>query len=151
MFYTALALVAVTALGSVIPIILRHLKHMHWAALATSSRMITAVVYIPLAFAMGDMCLPECGLERYQILVLCISAFMQQTLAICSYKFEEAHTITLIDGATNIVSAFIFQALFFMEAPGSLKIVGAVVVLVSVFIIGGSKLRTHRKEKSLKS
>ena len=76
---------------------------------------------------------------------------MQQTLAICSYKFEEAHTITLVDGATNIVSAFIFQALFFMEAPGPLKIVGAVVVLVSVFFIGGSKLRTHRKEKSLKS
>ena len=57
----------------------------------------------------------------------------------------------LVDGATNIVSAFIFQALFFLEAPGSLKIVGAVVVLVSVFFIGGSKLRTHRKEKSLKS
>ena len=114
MFYTALALVAVTALGSVIPIILRHLKHMHWAALATSSRMITAVVYIPLAFAMGDMCLPECGLERYHILVLCISAFMQQTLAICSYKFEEAHTITLAP-----LSNFAFSVLLSVRTLGT--------------------------------
>ena len=148
MMYTALALVAVTALGSIIPIILRHLKHMHWAALATSSRMITVAVYLPLLLAMGDACLPSCGLERYQILLLMVTAFTQQTLAICSYKFEEAHTINLVDSATNIVSAFVFQALFFLDAPGPLKIVGAGVVLASVFIIGGSKLRKHKKDKS---
>ena len=148
--YTALALVAVTALGSIIPIILRHLNHMHWAALATSSRMITVAVYIPLLLAMGDACLPSCGLERYQILLLMVTAFLQQTLVICSYKFEEAHTINLVDSASNIVSAFVFQALFFPDAPGLLKIVGAGVVLASVFIIGGSKLRKHRKEKSSK-
>ena len=147
MLYTALVLIAVTALGSVIPIILRHLKHMHWAALATSSRMITVAVYLPILFAMGDACLPSCGLERYQIICLCVTAFLQQTLAICSYKFEEAHTITLVDGASNIVSAFLFQALFFLEAPGPLKIVEAGVVLASVFIIGGSKLREHKKKE----
>ena len=97
---------------------------------------------------MGESCFPSCGLERYQILMLVVTAFLQQTLAICSYKFEEAHTINLVDSASNIVSAFVFQAAFFPDAPGTLKIVGAGVVLASVFIIGGNKLRKHKKEKS---
>ena len=102
----------------------------------------------PIMLVMGDTCLPSCGLERFQILLLMVTAFLQQTLAICSYKFEEAHTINLVDSASNIVSAFIFQALFFPDAPGLLKIVGAGVVLASVFIIGGNKLRRHKKEKA---
>jgi drug/metabolite transporter (DMT)-like permease len=145
MLYTALSLVAVTALGSVIPIILRQLRMMHWAALASSSRFLCLLEYLPAVLLLGEQCLPACGAERVQVLLLAIIASAVQMLAINAYKFEEAHVITLVDNAANIVTAFVFQALFFMQAAGPVQVTGAGAVLASVLAIGARRAWAHRR------
>ena len=147
MFYTALVLVAVTALSSSIFVILRHLRHLHWVTLAGSLRFFTLLEYLPVVLVLGTQCLPACGKERTDLLLLSIFASMTQALNIISLKFEEAHTISLVSNATNIVVAFVFQAVFFQEVPGLLKLLGAGVVLASVFLIGGRRVWQHRHQE----
>lgn len=151
MVYMALGLVAVTAVGSIIPIILRHLRAMHWIALSGSSRIITVLEYAPLVLILGEQCIPACGEDRATIILLACIGVIVQTMAILSYKYEEAHIITLIDNAANIVIAFSFQALFFLQATGPVKLLGAAVVLASVFIIGGRKAWQHRQEATARA
>lgn len=114
--------------------------------LSGSSRIITVLEYAPMVLILGEQCIPACGEDRATIILLACIGVIVQTMAILSYKYEEAHIITLIDNAANIVIAFSFQALFFLEAAGPVKVLGAAVVLVSVFIIGGRKAWQHRQE-----
>ena len=146
MMYTALMMVAVTALSSVVTIILRHLRHMHWVALAGSTRFVTILEFAPLVLSMGTQCVPACGLERLQILFLSCVGTAVQALMILSLKFEEAHIIGLVDSAANIMVAFLFQAIFFSHSAGLMKVLGAVVVLCSVLLIGGRKMWKHKNK-----
>ena len=150
MMYTALMLVGVTALSSIVTIILRHLRHMHWVALAGSVRFITICQFVPVVFYMGTQCVPACGLERIQIIFLSFVGTSVQTFMILSLKFEEAHIIGLVDSAANIVIAFVFQSLFFSQATGTLKILGAVIVFSSVLLIGGRKVWLHKRKTTLR-
>ena len=148
MQHTALMLVVVTALSSIVTIVLRHLRKMHWVAVAGSLRFITIFEYLPIVLYMGTQCVPACGLERVQIVILSLISCAAQTCMILSLKFEEAHSIGLVDSAANIVISFIFQSLFFSHATGVLKLLGAGVVLASVLLIGGRKVWIHRQKQA---
>ena len=68
-----------------------------------------------------------------------------QVLGILSLKVEEAHVVSLVDNAANIITSFVFQAVFFLNPAGPLKVVGAVIVGSSVLLIGGTKIWKHKK------
>ena len=68
-----------------------------------------------------------------------------QVLGILSLKVEEAHVVSLVDNAANIITSFVFQAVFFLHPAGPLKVVGAVIVGSSVLLIGGTKIWKHKK------
>ena len=147
MVYAVLALVGSTILGSLITIILRHLRKMHWAPMASSVRFINLPGYLPVVLLLGQECLPACGQERVEVLALMVFGFLAQVLGILSLKVEEAHVVSLVDNAVNIIISFAFQALFFLQPAGTKKVVGASIVLSSVLLIGGGKIWKHRKEE----
>jgi drug/metabolite transporter (DMT)-like permease len=147
MVLAAAALTAAVGLGSTIPVILRRLRHLHWAALASSNRIISILEYVPLVLYLGEQCFPACGYDRLKILAMGLMASVIQMLNIHAFKLEEAHIIGLVDISGNIVVAFIFQTLFFPDPTGPLKLLGAGVVLSSVLLIGGSKVWQHGKGK----
>ena len=76
-----------------------------------------------------------------------VFGFLAQVLGILSLKVEEAHVVSLVDNAVNIIISFAFQALFFLRPAGTMKVVGASIVLSSVLLIGGAKIWKHRKEE----
>jgi len=148
MMHTALMLIVITAISSAVPIVLRHLRGMHWAALGGSARFITIFEHLSVVLFLGLQCLPECGEERMLVLILSVIGTAVQTTQTLSLKYEEAHVISLVDNATNIIVSFLLQAAFFELSMGLLKIVGAGVVLVSVILIGGRQVWRARRTVS---
>ena len=148
MVYAAVALVGSTILGSLITIILRHLRKMHWAPCASSVRFINLPGYLPVVLLLGQQCLPACGQERVEVLALMTFGFLAQVLGILSLKVEEAHVVSLVDNAVNIVTSFAFQAIFFLQPAGMIKVVGALIVLSSVLLIGGTKIWKHKRNRT---
>jgi len=55
--------------------------------------------------------------------------------------------ISLVDNATNIIVSFLLQAVFFDLSLGPVKLVGALVVLVSVILIGGRQVWKAKKSE----
>ena len=149
MMYAVLALVAATILGSLITIILRHLRKMHWAPMASSVRFINLPGYLPVVLLLSQQCLPACGQDRVEVLALMAFGFLAQVLGILSLKVEEAHVVSLVDNAVNIVTSFVFQAVFFFQPAGMMKIVGALIVLSSVLLIGGTKIWKHKRKNNV--
>lgn len=147
MMYTALMLIIITAISSAVPIVLRHLRRMHWAALGGSARFITIFEHLSVVLFLGIQCLPECGEERLLVLVLSVIGTLVQTTQTLSLKYEEAHVISLVDNATNIIVSFLLQAVFFDLSLGPVKLVGALVVLVSVILIGGRQVWKAKKSE----
>ena len=140
MLYTALGLMLANAIGGIISVIIRYLKDMHWAALAISTRIFGVIEMFAVCAALGLFCIPECGFERWSILVLAVIGCGVQACFIAALKIEEAHIVGLVDNATSIVMAVIFQIVFFADHPNTLKIIGAALVISSMLIVGGQKL-----------
>ena len=109
MMHTALMLITITAISSAVPIVLRHLRGMHWAALGGSARFITIFEHLSVVLFLGLQCLPECGEERLLVLILSVIGTAVQTTQTLSLKYEEAHVISLVDNATNIIVSFLLQ------------------------------------------
>jgi len=80
-------------------------------------------------------------------LVLSVIGTLVQTTQTLSLKYEEAHVISLVDNATNIIVSFLLQAVFFDLSLGPVKLVGALVVLVSVILIGGRQVWKAKKSE----
>ena len=98
MMHTALMLIVITAISSAVPIVLRHLRGMHWAALGGSARFVAISLYLFAIFCdlflarfitifehlsvvlfLGLQCLPECGEERMLVLILSVIGTAVQT------------------------------------------------------------------------
>ena len=82
MVYAVLALVGATLLGSLITIILRHLRKMHWAPLASSVRIVNLPGYLPAVLLLSQECLPACGRDRLEVLALMVFGFLAQVLVL---------------------------------------------------------------------
>lgn len=162
MLHTALMLIVITAISSAVPIVLRHLRGMHWAALGGSARFITIFEHLSVVLFLGLQCLPECGEERLLVLILSVIGTAVQTTQTLSLKYEQANVISLVDNATNIIVSFLlqvagilsplhlfishpFQVAFFEMSTGPLKLFGAGIVLASVILIGGRQVWKARK------
>ena len=147
MLTTAMVLLATTAFSSVVTIILRHLRSMHWAAINGSVRFVTILEYLPFVLHLGLGCLPACGEERLTLLLLAAIGTAVQTTMTLSLKVEEATVVGLVDSTASILVAFLFQAAFFEVVAGPVKVVGGAVVLGAVLLIGGRKVWVARRAR----
>jgi len=151
MLCIAVSLMLANAFAGIISVILRYLKDMHWSAVAVSTRFFGTVEIAAVCAALGIFCLPECGMERFNVLVLAVIGCGVQAAIIIALKIEEAHVVTVVDNATGIVMANIFQIVFFSDHPNTLKIIGSCLVITSILIIGGQKAWKLEKEARKKS
>ena len=151
MLYTAIGLMAANALGGSINVILRYLRDMHWAALAVSTRIFGIAEMFAVCAIMGLFCVPDCGFERWGIVLVAVMGCVTQVCFIFALKNEEAHIIGIVDNAASVVVSFVLQILFFNDFPNTLKIIGACLVLSSILIIGGQKIWKNKKKKEIKN
>ena len=77
-------LVGATLLGGLITIILRHLRKMHWAPLASSVRFVNLPGYLPAVLLLDQECLPACGRDRLEVLALMVFGFLAQVVVLSS-------------------------------------------------------------------
>ena len=149
MLTTAMVLLATTAFSSLVTIILRHLRSMHWAAINGSVRFITILEYLPFVLYLGLECVPACGEERLVLIFLAAIGTAVQTTMTLSLKVEEANVIGLVDSTASIIVAFLFQAAFFEVVAGPVKVAGGAVVLGAVVTIGARKVWAARRAGQL--
>ena len=147
MLYTAIGLMLANAQGGVISVIIRYLKNMHWAPLAISTRIFGMLEMFVVCFFLGLFCVPNCGSERWFILILALNALIVQIFCILALKFEEAHVIGLVDNAASIIISVLFQVIFFSDYPNIWKILGSCLVLCSVLIMSGKKIQAQRQRR----
>lgn len=121
MVVAAAMLVGGMAVGSVVPVVLRHQRSLHWAAMASSARLVYMPAFLPVVALLGHLCMPACE-DRLTVMVVNFTGFAVQTGYILSYKVEEAHLVGLVDNAANIIVSFAFQAAFFAHPAGALKV-----------------------------
>ena len=148
MFYTAMVLMASNAMVSFTAIISRHLRDTHWSVMCLSSKVISTIQLLGVCIYFGTFCLPECGLIRFNIIILSFIAYITQALYIICLQHEEAHIIGLSDNASNIIVSQIFQIIFFSQIPKTLKVVGFLLVLASMIMLGGKKIWDSKHKKT---
>lgn len=94
-----------------------------------------ALVYTLLVsyFVFGQLCLPVCGSDRLLVLALAIFSFLGQILLTLALQLEQAGPVALAR-SSDIFFAFIWQMIFFKEAPNRYSLIGATLVIISVVL-----------------
>jgi len=107
-------------------------------------------------WALGELCLPACGRDRYLMVLLAVFSFAGQILLTMALQREQAGPVAIARSA-DVVFAFIWQVssyrlnsmlhpyckrlftffkkvVFLDEIPGWLSLIGALLVTTSVLI-----------------
>lgn len=131
----AVAAFSATLFGANAYVLLRALKGIHFSVIMTNFGTIALVQCLIVTYLIGALCLPRCGTDRYLIVALALFSFSGQILLTLALQLEQAGPVA-IARSSDIVFAFIWQVLFFNEAPNRYSIIGAVLVLSSVLLTG---------------
>ena len=156
-------------------IFIRYLRHMHWATLAISSKILNILELVAICAYLQLFCLPDCEPgERLGILGLAFLGFAQQLIHILSLKLEEAHVVGLVQNSLDILVSFALelivfrfalqisalpsrfqvcppdfsfalQMIVFRDIPGHWKVLGAALILTTVVSVGVKKVQSLRK------
>ena len=145
MFYTAMILMASNAMVSLTAIISRELWDTHWSVVCFYTKIVSIAQLVIVSVFLSTPCLPECGLLRFNIIVLSLIATIAQVFYVISLQNEEAHIIGFCDNASNIIVSQIFQVIFFTQIPKLLTVVGFLLVLSSMILIGVKKVWENRR------
>ena len=132
-------------------IISRQLRDTHWSVLCLSSKVVGTIQLVVICIYLGVYCLPECGLLRFNIIILSLIANIPQVFYIICLQNEEAHIIGLSDNASNIIVSQIFQIIFFSQIPKMLKLIGFFLVLSSMILLGAKKIWENKYKANTKS
>lgn len=74
-----------------------------------------------------------CGSDRWLVLALAILSFLGQILLTLALQLEQAGPVALAR-SSDIFFAFIWQMIFFKEAPNRYSLIGATLVITSVVL-----------------
>jgi len=127
-------------LQSNVYILLRMLKGIHFSVTLTVFGLVGTVESAVFMFALGNGCVPQCGLDRYLMVAVGLLSFLAQILLTISLQLEEAGKISVMRKAGDILFAFLFQITIFHEIPGVWSVVGALLVSAAVLVSSGKKV-----------
>ncbi|ALC45805.1 CG5281 [Drosophila busckii] len=133
-----IAALSSTLFGANVYILLRALKSLHFSVIMTNFGAIALIYTAIVCFAIGAVCWPACGRDRWLVVVLGIFSFVGQILLTLSLQVEQAGPVSLARCA-DIVFAFIWQIMFFGETPNGYSLLGAFLVITSVVLNGLKK------------
>ncbi|XP_049942187.1 solute carrier family 35 member G1 [Schistocerca serialis cubense] len=131
----AAAAFAATLFGANAYVLLRALKGLHFAVVMCNFGAFALVQTTLVAAALGALCMPRCGFDRFLVVALALLSFGGQILLTMSLQLEQAGPVAIARSA-DIVFAFIWQLLFFKEVPNRYSVMGAVLVTCSVLLTG---------------
>lgn len=131
----AVAAFSSTLFGANAFVILRALKEVHFSVIMTNFGTFALFQCVIVAYFIGALCLPACGLDRYLIVALAVFSFLGQILLTIALQIEQAGPVA-IARSTDIIYAFIWQVLFFEEVPNRFSIIGSILVMSSVILTG---------------
>ncbi|XP_064556424.1 solute carrier family 35 member G1 [Drosophila montana] len=144
------AAISSTLFGANVYILLRALKNLHFSVIMTNFGAIALVYTLIVCGSIGAVCWPSCGRDRWLVVVLGIFSFLGQILLTLSLQVEQAGPVAIARCA-DIVFAFIWQILFFGEAPNAYSLCGALMVVSSVILTAMKKwAMTLPRESSLR-
>ncbi|XP_023178449.1 solute carrier family 35 member G1 [Drosophila hydei] len=144
------AAISSTLFGANVYILLRALKNLHFSVIMTNFGAIALVYTLIVCGSIGAVCWPSCGRDRWLVVVLGIFSFLGQILLTLSLQVEQAGPVAIARCA-DIVFAFIWQILFFGEAPNVYSLCGALMVVSSVILTAMKKwAMTLPRESSLR-
>ncbi|EDV91210.1 solute carrier family 35 member G1 [Drosophila grimshawi] len=144
------AAISSTLFGANVYILLRALKNLHFSVIMTNFGAIALVYTLIVCGSIGAVCWPSCGRDRWLVVVLGIFSFLGQILLTLSLQVEQAGPVAIARCA-DIVFAFIWQMIFFGEAPNAYSLFGALMVVSSVILTAMKKwAMTLPRESSLR-
>ncbi|XP_034118024.2 solute carrier family 35 member G1 [Drosophila albomicans] len=144
------AAISSTLFGANVYILLRALKNLHFSVIMTNFGAIALVYTLIVCGSIGAVCWPSCGRDRWLVVVLAIFSFLGQILLTLSLQVEQAGPVAIARCA-DIVFAFIWQMMFFGEAPNAYSLFGALMVVSSVILTAMKKwAMTLPRESSLR-
>ncbi|KAL7730028.1 hypothetical protein ACLKA6_009318 [Drosophila palustris] len=144
------AAISSTLFGANVYILLRALKNLHFSVIMTNFGAIALVYTLFVCGSIGAVCWPSCGRDRWLVVVLGIFSFLGQILLTLSLQVEQAGPVAIARCA-DIVFAFIWQIMFFGEAPNAYSLFGALMVVSSVILTAIKKwAMTLPRESSLR-
>ncbi|EDW80933.1 uncharacterized protein Dwil_GK11296 [Drosophila willistoni] len=127
------AAISSTLFGANVYILLRALKNLHFSVIMTNFGAIALVYTFIVCVAIGAVCWPSCGRDRWLVVILGIFSFLGQILLTLSLQVEQAGPVAIARCA-DIVFAFIWQMMFFGETPTGYSLFGALMVVSSVIL-----------------
>lgn len=113
MTYAALGLIGANVVGSCVNVIIRYMRHVHWTAVALSSRIVTSTEMLIVCAVSGYLCVPGCGYDRYGVVALVVVAIVCQYLTIRALQIEQANVVSLVENSGSIVVSLILQIIIF--------------------------------------
>ncbi|KAH8419152.1 hypothetical protein KR222_006823 [Zaprionus bogoriensis] len=144
------AAISATLFGANVYILLRTLKNLHFSVIMTNFGAIALVYTLIVCGSIGAVCWPSCGRDRWLVVILGIFSFLGQILLTLSLQVEQAGPVAIARCA-DIVFAFIWQMIFFGEAPNVYSLFGALMVVSSVILTAMKKwAMTLPRESSLR-
>jgi len=145
MTYAALGLLVANIVGSCVNVIVRYMRHVHWTALALSSRIVVSTEMLVVCSVCGFLCVPDCGYDRAGVVVLVIVAIICQFLSIRALQLEQANVVSLVENSGSIVVSLLLQIIIFQDIPNLIKILGALLTLLSILVIGVQRILKERR------
>ncbi|GBN87471.1 Solute carrier family 35 member G1 [Araneus ventricosus] len=82
----------------------------------------------------------HCGIQSIYILLLALFSYSGLTFLVMALQCEYAGPVSTVRAAADISLSFVWQIFIFHDVPDSYSIIGAVLVLVSIFFISFGKL-----------
>ncbi|CAF4885118.1 solute carrier family 35 member G1 [Pieris napi] len=131
----AIAAFVSTIFGANAYVLLRVLKGLHFSVIMTNFGAIAILQTLFVSVVFGTLCMPNCGTERLLVVCLALFSYLGQILLTMSLQMEQAGPVAIARSA-DIVFAFLWQVMFFDEIPSKYSVCGAVLVLLSVLLVG---------------
>ncbi|XP_053695866.1 solute carrier family 35 member G1 [Sabethes cyaneus] len=127
-----------TLFGANAYVLLRALKGLHFSVIMTNFGAFALIYTLIVCYYLGALCWPLCGTDRLLVIALALFSFGGQILLTLALQYEQAGPVAIARSA-DIVFAFIWQIMFFREAPNVYSVLGALLVVSSVVLSGMRK------------
>ncbi|CAN7986286.1 unnamed protein product [Ixodes hexagonus] len=131
-----LAALSSTVFGASVYIVVRKIKGVHHSVIMFNFGWVAILETSAITFAVAKVDPPQCGLDRWLLVLLAVFSFAGQILLTRALQLEQAGPVSVVRAAADIVFVFIWQVIFFGEVPDRYTMSGALLVTTCVLLTG---------------
>ncbi|XP_015904695.1 solute carrier family 35 member G1-like [Parasteatoda tepidariorum] len=117
-------------------ILLRKTKEVHRATVVSNLGIIAIIELASVTAIFGDFKWNMCGWQNLYIIILGIFSYLSQALMTRAFQCEFAGPVSTVRAGADIGLSFIWQTAVFKMIPDTFSIIGALLVMVSIILVG---------------